>query len=100
MPHIQPDCGVKNWIDEPYCVSENLFWNWEFFRCINPGTVESECKKFMEYELIEECGNNYCDGYGENYCVVQNNTHSYQGTGDHFLKTCFKEADRQFFKSY
>jgi len=61
------DCP-DNEVGGEYCANGDVVQNVEDFNCVNPGTVDSQCVDDVVPMLIEDCGENYCDAYGESYC--------------------------------
>ena len=83
------DCGDDGFIDDRYCVGDDLYQDYEEFTCSNPGTSLSMCFDGVSDELIEECefgcangdcldpecsrntdcDADYCDAWEASYCI-------------------------------
>lgn len=69
-------CGSNGFFGELSCQNNNVFQNFNTYRCNNPGTVSSSCSNSVNLQLKEGCGINSCDNYGANYCNGNNIYHS------------------------
>lgn len=90
------ECGTSGYIGEKYLIDNNVYQDYQTFLCLNPGLGDSECQTILSSILIFECGNDYCEEYGEEYCK----------NGDVYHKrTCYDkgydyENDRCFTERY
>ncbi|MEM0465539.1 MAG: hypothetical protein QXW97_02450 [Candidatus Pacearchaeota archaeon] len=62
------DCGITGFIGNPFCIGKDLFKYFQNSTCLNPNTFESECKISKEPVIFVDCGEDYCDDFGSNYC--------------------------------
>lgn len=63
------DCGTDGWLNQGYCVCTKEIWDyWQEFKCVNAGTKESYCINTTTAKLKENCGEDYCEDWGANYC--------------------------------
>ena len=77
------DCGVTGFIGSEFCVGTNVFKNFQNSTCKNPGTINSYCSVFVNSNLVNSCGDNYCDSWGQNTCKNGNVYHS---------RTCYNKG--------
>ncbi len=63
-------------VGEPYCSDGDVYQDVEEYECENPGTVYSECVDDVIPVKEVECGEPYCDTWGENYCTGEDVYHS------------------------
>ncbi len=61
------DCPSQN-IGQAYCSDGAIYQDMEIFECINPGTVQSECVDDIISELVEDCGEDSCNEWEDNFC--------------------------------
>lgn len=63
------DCGTPS-CNNPtnFCRDNNIFQEFTFFKCNNPGTVNSFCSNFSAPQLILDCGNSSYSDFGPNFC--------------------------------
>lgn len=80
------DCGTA-YCNNPFnfCKDNDIFQEFTFFKCNNPGTVNSFCSNFTAPQLILDCGDNSCDNFGDNYCKNDN---------VHRSRTCYERGCR------
>ncbi|MBS3079124.1 putative metal-binding motif-containing protein [Candidatus Pacearchaeota archaeon] len=73
------DCGITGYFGSEFCVGSSVFKNFQKSQCINPGTSNSYCSVFVNSNLLNGCGDSYCDKWQGNYCKNGNIYH---------LRTC------------
>ncbi len=73
-------CGANGYEDEKFCFIDDLFRDFTTFVCVNPGQVDSYCNINTEPIFYRDCGEDYCENYGENYCIDRSIYHN---------KTCY-----------
>lgn len=63
------DCGTPH-CNNPlnFCYNNDIFQEYMFYTCNNPGTADSYCSNYTAPFLILDCGEDSCDDFGENYC--------------------------------
>jgi len=62
------DCGITGFITDNYCFLNKVFSNFQESTCKKPGTLESHCEVLIYPLLLSDCGGDYCDNFGDNYC--------------------------------
>ncbi|MBS3075324.1 hypothetical protein J4429_02585 [Candidatus Pacearchaeota archaeon] len=62
------DCGPTGFIGFETCAENNVVKFFQNSTCNNPGTMMSYCEISIAQILINDCGEDYCTDYGENYC--------------------------------
>jgi hypothetical protein len=71
------DCGTDFCLGEPnYCYDDDVYQDYMFFTCNNPGLFNSFCSNSTGPLLIEDCGDSYCENYNNSYCKNNNVYHS------------------------
>jgi len=67
------DCGTPH-CSNPlnFCYNNDIFQEFIFYKCNNPGTAESYCSNFTAPQLILDCGEDSCDSFGDNHCKNDN----------------------------
>lgn len=62
------DCGTDGWVGGLSCSNDDVYQNYRTYTCNNPGTSSSYCSSTDTLTLKQDCGNDYCDAWGSNYC--------------------------------
>ena len=62
------DCGNNGFIEQPYCLNNDSYDTWRVYTCYNPGTLQAFCYYNDIDEFKQDCGEDYCDAFGSNYC--------------------------------
>lgn len=62
------DCGVNSWTGSTSCSNNDVFQLFMSFTCNNAGQVNSFCSDITNLILKQDCGEDYCNGFGNNYC--------------------------------
>ncbi|MEM0465714.1 MAG: hypothetical protein QXW97_03375, partial [Candidatus Pacearchaeota archaeon] len=66
------DCGITGFIGNETCLFNDVYKNYQISECKNPGTTNSYCLITLTQKLINDCGENSCTNYGNNYCKNNN----------------------------
>ena len=61
-------CGTDSFVNGLFCTNNDVFQNYQTYTCNNPGTTNAYCSNSLTPSFKTDCGNNYCDSYGNNYC--------------------------------
>jgi len=70
------DCGTDGLVGNLFCQSGNVSQNYTTYTCNNAGTTLSSCSSSVSFQLKTDCGSDYCDAFGSNYCSNGNVYHS------------------------
>jgi hypothetical protein len=62
------DCGSSGWTGSNFCSSNDVYRTWTDYQCLSGGGTSSSCQPTPQNRLIEDCGDDSCDGWGGNYC--------------------------------
>jgi hypothetical protein len=65
---VNNDCGITGFIGEVYCLEGNVHKDFSQSVCLNPESVESSCEVTITPKIVFNCGTDYCEDFGENYC--------------------------------
>ncbi|MDD5193863.1 MAG: putative metal-binding motif-containing protein, partial [Candidatus Nanoarchaeia archaeon] len=77
------DCGPTGFIENEFCSSDDVYKLFQNSTCFNPGLKISICNNTIEQRIIQNCGDDYCDEFGENYCKNGDVYHS---------RTCYNQG--------
>ncbi|MDD5193671.1 MAG: hypothetical protein PHF67_03725 [Candidatus Nanoarchaeia archaeon] len=79
------DCGIDRFIGDNFCTnqSKDLFQNFIIFTCNNPGNSNSTCTNITTIQTVQNCGNDSCSVFGNNYC---------KGNSVYHNQTCFNKG--------
>ncbi len=86
------DCGRNGFFGEQFCFENDLFMNLEQSICMNPGTSLSYCNVSIFQSIFDDCREDFCGDFGQNYCKNNSLFHS---------RTCYDEgcSDNECFSS-
>ncbi len=70
------DCGTDGWVCDTTCSNDDVYQDYRTYTCNNPGTKDSYCSYTDTLTLKEDCGEDYCDAFGSNYCKDGNVYHN------------------------
>jgi len=62
------DCGVDGYVGENYCSEGKVVRDFREYICNNLGLGTSECTSLLTPFLIEDCGEDYCNDYDDDFC--------------------------------
>jgi hypothetical protein len=62
------DCGTNGFIENPFCLNDDIFQNYRSYTCNNPGEINSFCSYTDTPQLKEECGEDYFEDWQDDYC--------------------------------
>jgi len=62
------DCGYNGFVDRLYCMNDDVYVDFEGYKCLNPGLGNSECRKTFAAVLVENCE----DGCYTAQCISNN----------------------------
>ncbi len=62
------DCGFTGFFGQEACLVSDVFKNFQSATCVNPKTTSSYCEISTTQKILMDCGEDYCDNYGKNYC--------------------------------
>lgn len=77
------DCGTDGFIGFASCSSNDLFQTFRVWKCNNPNSTSSFCSKNDSLMLKQDCGEDFCEDFGLNYCKGNNVYHN---------KSCFEKG--------
>jgi len=77
------DCGTNIFIGDNFCSSNDVFQNFIIFTCNNPGTTDSYCSDSTNPILKQDCGEDSCNDFEDNYC---------KGDDVYHLRTCYNKG--------
>jgi cysteine-rich repeat protein len=63
------DCGITGFIGEEYCFLGMVYKNYKNSICVNNGTLDSYCNITISPEFINDCGQDSCENWTDNYCI-------------------------------
>lgn len=69
------DCGIDGYLGADYCFNDDVYDYFKYYICNNAGTISSSCSFSSIPSVKTDCGNNYCEDYGSNYCKVNDVYH-------------------------
>ncbi len=72
------DC-FSGFIEKEYCSNNDVFKNFQNSSCINPGTETSYCDDISMPLLLADCGEDFWNEHGSNYCKENDVYHSRAG---------------------
>ena len=61
-------CGEDGWLEEEQCKNNDVYDNFLEFTCKNPLSQDSYCSDKTKSMKKEECGDDYCADFGDDYC--------------------------------
>lgn len=62
------DCGLTGFTGQEFCFSNDIFKNFLNSTCNNPGTINSYCVLSLNQRLVDDCGEDSCTNFENNYC--------------------------------
>ncbi len=74
------ECGTDEWVGNLSCQEDDVWQNYIIYTCNDPRTNNSYCSNSTTLELKENCGSDYCEDWGSNYCNLDDVYHN---------KTCY-----------
>ena len=70
------DCGTDGWVSSAFCSNSDVYQAYRTWICNNPGTTSSSCDYSDSNKLKQDCGEDYCENFGNNYCKNNDVYHS------------------------
>lgn len=63
------DCGQNYFVEEPFCLENDIYKERISFSCINSGLSSSYCSNVSSYHLQRQCESDFFGNWDENYCL-------------------------------
>ncbi len=87
------DCGIDGYVEDPFCIGDNIYRMFEEFMCVFPGLPGSYCSSELTPQFTDECDyaclsgtcircdeNSDCNDYNpdtNDYCILGGTPFSY-----------------------
>jgi len=70
------DCGIDGWIESLTCSNDDIWQNYITYTCNDPGTSAASCSDSTALKLKEDCGEDYCESWEDDYCKLDDVYHN------------------------